>query len=180
MLFTLYSIYIGKVYGMCVSCAVLYYSTMGRLFFFFFFFLFNLRLFVRLTQMNNLVRQARQEAKQNRAQLFGLCSPMSIDDCYHANMIHGLSTLSTTLYKFPVYMHGMLSICSWCSSFALAKTKKETQKPSSTKAMCDGAQWTPCSHSQTHTHTHYMHGTGKMCKSENAKKLNSKFSGRPI
>lgn len=33
----------------------------------------------------------------------------------------------------------------------------------------------------THAYTYIMcTGTGKMCKSENAKKLNSKFSGRPI
>lgn len=59
--------------------------------------------------------------------------------------------------------------------FSLAETKKKQENP--VQAMCDGARRAPCSH----THTLYVDvRTGKMCSSGNAKKLNSKFSGRPI
>lgn len=79
-------------------------------------------------------------------------------------MIHGLSTLSTTLYKFPVYMHGMPSICCccccWCSFSALSR---QNQKKGNTKTqlnksnVCNGARKAPCSH----IHIIHTYDTGK-------------------
>lgn len=61
--FSHYIRYVLENSMVCVLCC-----TVGRLFFcFFFLFLFNLRLFIRSTQKNNSVRQARQETEQSRA-----------------------------------------------------------------------------------------------------------------
>lgn len=157
MLFTLYSIYIGKFYGMCVC--VLYCITLPQDVSFssssYSIFVCS---FVRSTQKNNSVRLARQETsrEQNTADRSknGLCSPISIDDCYHANMIHGLSTLSTTLYKFPVCMHGMA-----CHPFAVdalfllsPKTKKETHTKNPVQRKQCATELSKC-HVHVHTHT---------------------------
>lgn len=94
----------------------------------------------------------------------GLYSPISINDCYHANMIHGLSTLSTILYKFPVYMHGKPSICCGCSLFFPRLCQNQKRENAAKKYP---AQQKQCATqlSQHHVHTHIKCMAQVKCKS---------------